>query len=126
MCLNVAHLICAALRRGIKGQKGDWVPGKEVAPVTVLPFGHYFPTRPWPNELILSHADPGSPAAPSPGHLGAAAGTSAAAPHLKSPKGIPRAHEFFVGRARVLGHRELGEGAKGAAAECQTRAHEQP
>lgn len=56
----------------------------------------------------------------------AAAGRSAAARHLKSPKRTPRAHEFFVGRARVSGHRELGEGAKGAAAECQTRAHEQP
>lgn len=70
MCLNVAHLMCAAPRRGIKGQKGDWVPGKEATLTTVHPFGHYFPTRLWPNELNLSHADPGSPAAPAPGHLG--------------------------------------------------------
>lgn len=51
---------------------------------------------------------------------------AAAAPHLKSPKRTGRAHEFFVGRARVSGHRELGEGAKGAAAARQSPASEQP
>lgn len=48
----------AVLRRRIQGQKGDWTPGEEMTLATVHPPGHYFPSRPWPNELILSYADP--------------------------------------------------------------------
>lgn len=50
----------------------------------------------------------------------------AAAPNLKSPKRTGRAHEFFVGRARVSGHRGLGEAAKGAASARQYWDREQP
>lgn len=70
---GVTHLMSEALRRGIQGQKGDWALGEEVIPAPVHPLGHYFPSRPWPNELIPSLADPDSPTAPSPGHLGGAA-----------------------------------------------------
>lgn len=59
----------AALRPGIQGQKGDWAPGEEVTLATVHPLGHYFPPCPWPNQLIPSLGDPGSPAAPFPGHF---------------------------------------------------------
>lgn len=70
---GVTHLMSEALRRGIQGQKEDWALGEEVIPATVHPLGHYFPSRPWPNELIPSLADPDSPVAPSPGHLGGGA-----------------------------------------------------
>lgn len=69
-CPGEAHGMSAVPRRGILGQKGDGAPGEEVTLATVHPLGHYFPPRFWPNELIPSHGDPGSPAAPSPGHLG--------------------------------------------------------
>lgn len=68
---------------------------------------------------------PQAPLKPLSWDTSAAASRAAAAPHLKSPKRTGRAHEFFVGRERVSSHRELGEGAKGAAAARQSRAREQ-
>lgn len=113
----------AALGRGIWRQKGDWAPGEEVTLATVHPLGHYFPCAlsqavdPVPRGRSIS-------AAPFLGQLSSGGRRSDAAPHLKSPKRTGRAHEFFVGRARVSGHRELGEGAKGAAAARQFPASE--
>lgn len=75
-----------------------------------LTLGRCLPPRPGPSRRVPSRRDPGPPQRP-PGDPSAAA-----APRLKSPKGTGRAHEVFVARARVSGHRELEEGAKGAAA----------